>query len=91
MNKQEDEIQNLSRGISRIADYVFGLPCVTFNPEETGIVESTIKAVESIYELLKGKEEEVWSLKKNKHKHKKEHMNNTGAFRDPVEHYHALL
>jgi hypothetical protein len=47
--KQYDENRVLSEGLTRIADYVFSLPITQLNPEETNLVESTIKGIRSIY------------------------------------------
>ena len=53
--KQSEEIQNLTEGLTKITDYVFSLPIVTCNPEETNIVDSTIKAISQVYEALSDK------------------------------------
>mmetsp|Transcript_571 Transcript_571/g.870 ORF Transcript_571/g.870 Transcript_571/m.870 type:complete len:1572 (+) Transcript_571:427-5142(+) len=60
--KQYDEIKALTEGLTKIADFVFSLPFASFNPEETSIVESTIKGISSIYEALQTKELELKDL-----------------------------
>jgi chromosome segregation ATPase len=70
IEKQAEEINNLTEGLAKITDYVFSLPIVTFNPEETSIVESTIHAISNIYEtleetekVLQEKERELTNIK----------------------------
>ena len=91
LEKQQEEVENLSNGIAKIADYVFSLPCVSFNPEETGIVESTIKAIESVYELLLDKDDEIRVLKNPKNKRHTDPEKQKTGYRNPIEYYHALL
>ncbi|CAG9334317.1 unnamed protein product [Blepharisma stoltei] len=50
LKRKDEEIQNLSEGLARITDYVFSLPIVNANPEETNIIDSTIKAISWLYE-----------------------------------------
>lgn len=57
--KQYDEIKGLTEGLTRIADFVFSLPMVSFNPEETSIIESTIKGINSLHDALQAKVAEL--------------------------------
>jgi hypothetical protein len=57
--KQYDEIKALTEGLTRVADFVFSLPIARSNPEETSIVESTIKGISSIYDALQCREAEL--------------------------------
>lgn len=45
LKRKDEEIQNLSEGLARITDFVYSLPIITSNPEETNIIDSTIKAI----------------------------------------------
>lgn len=51
----EEEIQNLTQGLDKITNFVFSLPAVKFNPEENSIVESTIRAISQIYDMIRDK------------------------------------
>lgn len=57
--KLQAEIHNLSDGLTRISDFVFSLPIVTLTPVETNIVESTIRAISGLYEMLETREMEL--------------------------------
>jgi hypothetical protein len=65
--KQYDEIKGLTEGLTRIADFVFSLPMASFSPEETSIVEGTIKGISSLYEALKAKDTELIGLESELH------------------------
>ena len=49
----EEEIENLTDGLSQITNFVFSIPCVKVNPEEHSIIDSTIKAISVLYENTK--------------------------------------
>lgn len=49
----QEEIENLTNGLTKITDFVFSLPSVKFNPEEDSIVESTIRAISYLYDSYK--------------------------------------
>ena len=86
---QSEEVTNLSNALARIADFVFSLPCVSANPEEASLVESTIRAVSSIYQDLQAREEELSRLRRTSKGDV--HKSHTPPYRDPIARYHALL
>ncbi|CAG9326979.1 unnamed protein product [Blepharisma stoltei] len=95
---QQEEIQNLTEGLARITDFVFSLPIVNSNPEETNIVESTIKAIAGIYEALQEKQRELnLSQRGIRHDEHSRHepfgtsQINKPAYKSPIAQYHALL
>ena len=52
-SQYEEEIGNLTEGLTKITDFVFNLPSVKFKPEEDSIIESTIRAIAFLYETCK--------------------------------------
>ena len=83
--KQADEIRNLTEGLGKITDFVFSLPQVSTHPEETAIIESTIKAIKSIAEL--GVPGEGQSIQKTEEKPTKANT----SFKSNLAHYYALV
>ncbi|OMJ80159.1 hypothetical protein SteCoe_19653 [Stentor coeruleus] len=51
IEKQSEEICNLNESLSRITAFVFSLPNICVGPNETSIVDSTIKAIKSLVEM----------------------------------------
>lgn len=93
----EGQIESLSAGLNRITEYVFSLPIVSFNPEETGIVESTIKAIASVYESYEAKCREQSKVRPQSEARTEPQAAfgtnyvNPANYKNPVAHYHALL
>ena len=93
----EHQIESLSSGLNRITEYVFSLPIVSFNPEETGIVESTIKAIASVYESYEAKCREQSKVRPQVDSRGEVQTTfgsnyvNPANYKNPVAHYHALL
>ena len=54
-SQYEEEIANLTDGLTKITDFVFNLPLIKFSPEENSIVDSTIRAISLLYENFKDK------------------------------------
>ncbi|OMJ72629.1 hypothetical protein SteCoe_28884 [Stentor coeruleus] len=59
IEKQAEEINNLTEGLSRITEYVFSLPLNMNDPEDTSIIDCTIKAIKQLYTDLQNKEKEI--------------------------------
>lgn len=93
----EGQIESLSSGLNRITEYVFSLPIVSFNPEETGLVESTIKAIASVYESYEAKCREQTKARAQSEARAEPQAAfgtnyvNPANYKNPVAHYHALL
>ncbi|OMJ75861.1 hypothetical protein SteCoe_24880 [Stentor coeruleus] len=51
LKKYEEEIDNLAGGLAKITNFVLNLPCISFNPGENTIIESTIKAITFLYDI----------------------------------------
>lgn len=57
--KLREEVRNLSEGLTKIREFVFSLPIGASNPEETDLVDGTIRAIEALYERLESRELEL--------------------------------
>ena len=57
--KLREEVRNLSEGLTKIREFVFSLPIGASNPEETDLVDGTIRAVGALYERLESRELEL--------------------------------
>ncbi|OMJ79502.1 hypothetical protein SteCoe_20467 [Stentor coeruleus] len=53
LKKYEEEINNLAGGLAQITGFVFGLPCINFNPGQNNLIESTIQAIAFIYDMAR--------------------------------------
>lgn len=53
LKRYEEEIDNLAGGLAQITNFVFGLPCINFNPGQNNIIESTIQAIAFIYDMAR--------------------------------------
>lgn len=99
MNDPTEEIQNLTDGLARITDFVFSLPIVNSNPEETNIVESTIKAIACIYEAYQEKQREAAFNQRGmrgqqdgeRGRHEPFGSSYINTYKSPIAQYHALL
>ena len=54
-DQYEEEIENLTDGLTKITDFVFNLPLIKFTPKENSIIDSTIRAISQLYEGCKEK------------------------------------
>ena len=59
VKSQNDEIQALNETTNKINDFVFSLPCVSMNPEETIDSEATIKAIAGLYEMYEAQNRDL--------------------------------
>ena len=57
--KLREEVRNLNEGLMKIREFVFSLPVGVSNPEETDVVDGTIRAVGALYERLESRELEL--------------------------------
>jgi hypothetical protein len=64
IRQQCDEIQHLNDNASKISNFVFSLPVIQINPEETHDTETTIRAIAGLYEAYEAKELELRSKEK---------------------------
>ena len=89
IEKQAEEINNLTDGLAKITDFVFSLPRINNDPEETSIIESTIKAIKNMYLELQQKDREI--SEKKMMRRGEIVSQSTGNFRSQLALYHATL
>ena len=90
LDRKSEEVINLTEGLSRIANCVFSLPQVNIHPEETSIVESTIKAIKALSEQLAQKES-IIPKANNSHMSEVNPANQKGAFKSQLAQYYSLV
>ena len=56
LDRKSEEVNNLTENLTKITDCVFGLPQVNIHPEDSNIIDSTIKAIKGLSEQLAHKE-----------------------------------
>ena len=89
LEKQAEEINNLTDGLAQITDFVFNLPKVSPDPEETSIIDSTIKAIKHLYLDLQSKDRE---LNEKKMMRRGEAISqSTGSFKTQLSSVHSSL
>ena len=59
LEKQYEELNSLTEALAKIADFVFSLPTVSTDPEESSIVENIIRAINQLYLDLQSKDREL--------------------------------
>ena len=89
LEKQAAEINNLTDGLAKITDLVFGLPSVTIDPEETSIIESTIKVIKQMHSELQAKEKELND--KRMIRRGDPTSQSTGNFKSQIDRYHPSI
>ena len=52
IEKQAEEVRRLTKSLSRLTDFIFGLPGVSIHPDETSIVDGAIKVVKGLAEQV---------------------------------------
>lgn len=88
IEKQAEEINNLTDGLAKITDFVFSLPAVSTDPEETSIIESTIKAIKIMYLDLQSKER---ALNERKNKRADTISQSISSFRNQLAPHYPIL
>ena len=104
IKRANEQINSLHANAAKIADFVFRLPAVSHNPEETIDTETTIRAIASLYERFESRERELRAKEKElSTKNMKLQIldNETGRrqvketdnrkYKTTVAHYQALL
>ncbi|OMJ82947.1 hypothetical protein SteCoe_16220 [Stentor coeruleus] len=86
IDKQAEEIQNLNESLSKITAFVFSLPQVNISPDETSIVESTIKAIKSLSEQSVQKD-----IQNKFSKVPEEKQSSNPQFKSQLAQYYALV
>ena len=85
LDRQSEEISNLTEGLSKISDLVFNLPQVSIHPDETSLIESTLKAIRSLSEQLNQKDLQPSKIIKNSE------LTNNSGFKSQLAQYYALV
>lgn len=86
IDRQSEEINSLTEGLSKITDCVFNLPQVSIHPEETSIIESTIRAIKSLSDQLSQKDQVPKTPKSADF-----NPGPTTAFKSQLAQYYALV
>ena len=84
LDRKSEEVNNLTENLTKITDCVFGLPQVNIHPEDSNIIDSTIKAIKGLSEQLAHKE----SLKNRKDS---DSANPESSFKSQLAQYYSLV
>lgn len=64
LEKQAEEIRNLTQDLARITDFVLSLPSINGDSEDSSVIERTLKVVKLLYNEVQQREKEPVERKK---------------------------